>query len=150
MDQIGKGASGILVLVLCWVVGCGSDPGNQVVVEGVWVRQNIPPQRTTAGYLVIRNAGSATALESATTAVAEVTELHRVSAREDVMYMRKVDRLPIPEGGVATLQPGGNHLMLIGLKRDLVPGEKVDILLRFINGQAVTVSAEVKPVGESK
>jgi len=65
------------------------------------------------------------------------------------MQMRKADGITIAAGGMATLQPGGNHLMMIGLKRDLVPGEVIDLTLGFQNGQTTTVRAVVKKVGGS-
>jgi len=128
------------------MLGCGNTVLDQVVVEDVWVRENIAPQKMTAAYLVLRNNGAATALVSAKTNVAQVTELHVVTAQENVMRMRKVERIPIPAGGAATLQPGGNHLMLIGLRRDLVLGEKIDVMLGFENGQTVAVSCVVKTI----
>jgi len=130
----------------CLVVGCGGREG-QVVVEGAWVRENISPQKVTGAYLVLKNNGAATALVSASTNVAEVTELHVMTAQENVMRMRRVARIPIPEGGVTMLQPGGNHLMLIGLRHDLEPGEKIDLTLEFEQGQVVDVQAEVRKVG---
>jgi copper(I)-binding protein len=128
------------------VMGCG-DGGGRVEVEDVWIRENIGGQKITAGYLVLSNGGEATALVSANTDVAEVTELHVVTAQNNVMQMRKVEGIPISAHGMATLQPGGNHLMLIGLKRDLVVGEEIGVTLRFENGQTTTVKAVVKEVG---
>jgi copper(I)-binding protein len=150
----GKGKGGLMASLFCLLgivainfLGCGeTELERRVVVEGVWVRENIPPQKITAAYLVLRNAGPATALVSAKTDVAEVTELHVMTARENVMRMRKAEGIPIPAGGVATLQPGGNHLMLIGLVRDLVLGETIDLTLGFGNGQTVVVQAVVRAI----
>lgn len=143
----------VFCLMIVWIQvgiwGCGESSSRRVIVEDVWVRENIPPQKITAGYLVLRNEGEMTALVSARADVAEVTELHVMTARENVMQMRKADGITIAAGGMATLQPGGNHLMMIGLKRDLVPGEVIDLTLGFQNGQTTTVRAVVKKVGGS-
>lgn len=128
------------------VLGCG-DGGQGVVVEEAWVRENIAPLEVTAGYLVVRNGGEATALVSAKTDVAAVTELHVMTVQDDVMRMRKVAEIPIPEHGVTALEPGGSHLMLIGLTRDLVVGEEIGLVLEFANGQTIEVKAVVKEVG---
>ena len=37
--------------------------------------------------------------------------------------------LPIPAGGKLVLQPGGNHLMITGLKQHPRPGDKVKMTL---------------------
>lgn len=124
-------------------VGCSDRNISSVTVKNAWVRQNIPPQTMTAAYLAIHNEGMATALISASTPVAEVAEIHVMTTDGNIMRMKKIDRLPIPEDGSATLQPGGNHLMLIGLRRDLAPGDSIALTLTFANGYAQEVRAPV-------
>ncbi|MFM8338653.1 MAG: copper chaperone PCu(A)C, partial [Fluviibacter sp.] len=45
------------------------------------------------------------------------------------------------------LKPGGYHVMLIDLKRPLVPGEKLPIKLMFEKAGEVTVEAKIKDKG---
>ena len=61
-----------------------------------------------------------------------------------VMGMRQIERLEIPAGGTVELKPGGYHIMLIGLTRELVVGEKIDITLKFEKAGDVKVTAEVR------
>lgn len=75
--------------------------------------------------------------------MAEAAEIHVMTTDGNMMQKKKIDRLPIPANGSATLQPGGNHLMLIGLKRDLAPGDSLALTLAFANGQTQTVRAHV-------
>ena len=124
-------------------MGCGDQGAVSLTIKNARVRENIPSQRITAAYVSIHNRGPATALISASTPVAEVTEIHVMTTDGKMMRMKKIDRLPIPTNGSATLQPGGNHLMLIGLKRDLAPGDSLALTLAFANGQAQTVRAHV-------
>ncbi len=131
-----------LVLILLGV-GCSDRDISSVTVKNAWVRQNIPPQSMTAAYLAIHNEGMATALISASTPATEVAEIHVMTTDGNIMRMKKIDRLPIPEDGSATLQPGGNHLMLIGLRRDLAPGDSIALTLTFANGYAQEVRAPV-------
>ena len=42
------------------------------------------------------------------------------------------------------LKPGSYHIMLIGLTRELVAGEKIDITLKFEKAGDVKVTAEVR------
>ena len=124
-------------------MGCSDRDISSVTIKNAWVRQNIPPQTMTAAYLAIHNEGMATALISASTPVAEVAEIHVMTIDGNIMRMKKIDRLPIPEDGSATLQPGGNHLMLIGLRRDLAAGDSLALTLSFANGQVRTLRAPV-------
>jgi len=96
--------------------------------------------------MAIHNTGPLTALTSASTPVADITEFHVMTHDGNIMRMKKIDRLPIPANGSATLQPGGNHLMLIGLKHDLTPGESLALTLTFANGHQQTVQALITPI----
>lgn len=131
-----------LILILLGL-GCSDRDISSVSIKNAWVRQNIPPQKMTAAYLAVHNRGAATALISASTPVAEVAEIHVMTTDGNIMRMKKIDRLPIPRDGSATLQPGGNHLMLIGLRRDLAPGDSLALTLTFANGYAQTLRAPV-------
>jgi copper(I)-binding protein len=50
----------------------------------------------------------------------------------------------VPAKGKTELKPGGYHIMLLGLKQDLKPGEKVPVTLKFERGGEVRVEAVVK------
>ena len=52
--------------------------------------------------------------------------------------------IEVPAGGQVELKPGGYHVMLIGLMRDLSDGEKFPLTLQFEKGGEVTVEAEVR------
>ena len=136
----------VFICVHLWLLlgmGCSDRDISSVTVKNAWVRQNIPPQTMTAAYLFIHNQGTATALISASTPAAEVAEIHVMTTDGNIMRMKKIDRLPIQENGSATLQPGGNHLMIIGLRRDLAPGDSLALTLTFANGQVQTLRAPV-------
>lgn len=52
--------------------------------------------------------------------------------------------LEVPAKGQVELKPGGYHVMLIGVKRDLKVGDKFSLELQFEKSGAITVEAEVK------
>lgn len=47
----------------------------------------------------------------------------------------------VPTGQRHRLEPGGLHIMLIGLTRDIKAGETVPVELEFSNGETVGASA---------
>jgi copper(I)-binding protein len=61
-----------------------------------------------------------------------------------MLGMQRVDRVEIPAGGTVELKPGGYHIMLIGLTRELQVGEQIEITLTFEKAGEVTVTAEVR------
>jgi copper(I)-binding protein len=61
-----------------------------------------------------------------------------------MMGMEPVARLEIPAGGTVQLAPGGYHIMLIGLTKDLNVGDTVQVTLKFEKAGDVTVTAQVR------
>ena len=58
--------------------------------------------------------------------------------------MRQVKQIDIPAHGDTVLQPGGLHVMLIGLKGELKPGDNVAVTLVFEDGSKKLVEAQVR------
>jgi hypothetical protein len=65
----------------------------------------------------------------------------------NIMRMRKEDSLPLPAGKSVSIEPGGLHIMLIGLKQPLVEGETFPMHLTFekAGGIDITVHVQGKP-----
>ena len=101
-----------------------------------------------AGYLTIANHGTAPdRLLSASSPAAGRLELHTHIREGDVMRMREVPSIEIPPGRTVTFQPGGLHLMMIGLKQPLRQGETVPVTLRFERTGEVQVALAVLAAG---
>lgn len=130
-----------------------AETGAAIAVLDPWVRVAIRPENAdvaeappvnSAGYLVLRNAGpDADAIVAVETEVADTAELHSVSMDDGVMRMRPVDSVAVAAGGQAVLEPGGYHIMLIGIRRALEEGDTVPLTLRLRSGKAVEVRAPV-------
>jgi periplasmic copper chaperone A len=118
---------------------------SQIAVGNAWVQAMPPSQNTSAAYMTIKNNSSKEAfLVSASSDIASAVELHHMSETGSMMNMSQVPYILVPAGGEATLQPGGYHIMLIGLKRPLHQGDIVPITLHFKDGSTVMVAAPVK------
>jgi copper(I)-binding protein len=98
-----------------------------------------------AAYMTIRNtSGEPDRLIKAQSDVAKTVELHTVIQENGVMQMRPVEAIDVPANGEAVLKPGGFHVMLIDLTRDLKPGDKVDVTLQFERAGTLKVPADVR------
>lgn len=60
---------------------------------------------------------------------AEMLELHEVTSAGVMQPI--AGEVVIPAGGTFELAPGGNHIMLMGLSRDLKAGDSVELTLNF-------------------
>jgi copper(I)-binding protein len=100
------------------------------------------------GFLTIRNTGAAPdKLVSASSPAAGRMELHTHIRDGDVMRMRPVADIPVPANGEVTLQPGGLHLMLIGLTQPMNAGQSIPVTLRFERAGEVTIQLAVQAAG---
>lgn len=110
-----------------------------------WIRGSVPGQKNGAGYLVIDNKSSQPgALVSIDSDRADRIELHTIVREDGVAKMREVQEIPVPANGSVTLQPGGYHVMFIGLTQPFKEGESVPVKLNFANGQSAEVTFAVK------
>jgi len=117
---------------------------GELRIEGAWAWP-ATAGGTAAIYLTVVNGGHmADALVAAHSEVAQAVEFHEMRMEGDVMHMQPVSQLEVPAHGQIALQPGDGHLMLIGLKRDLAPGDQFPLGLRFASGIEVTIMVEVR------
>lgn len=123
-----------------------------IVLEKAWVRRAVamtdakPGAPATAGaYVTVLNRGKTPdALISATADVAERVEVHETRNMSGMMMMEKVAKVELAPGARVELKPGSYHLMLIGLKRTLAPGQTVTLSLEFERAGRITTRAEVR------
>lgn len=98
-----------------------------------------------AVYVTVTNRGaSPDALVGAATDAATRVELHETVLEGGVMKMRFLPRFELPAGGRLEMKPGGHHLMLLGLTRDLAPGDTVRLTLTFERAGRLSVDAPVR------
>lgn len=107
--------------------------------------------KAAAGYMVIANSGSADdRLLSVETPVAASAMLHlSATSPEGVATMRHVPELVIPAGDVAVLEPGGYHIMLMGLTGALPEGGMIPATLTFEKAGKVQIEFMVDPPGST-
>ena len=95
-------------------------------------------------FLMHNNADADDRLVAAATDVADRVELHTHVETDGVMRMVEIEGgIPLPAGAMHALERGGDHVMLLGLTRDLVPGDVVTVTLTFESGTTLTVEAPV-------
>jgi periplasmic copper chaperone A len=121
--------------------------GGVLDVEDAYASAVPPGQPNSAVFMRIVNRGVASrGLVSGKSDAADVVELHSHTMDEGMMRMRRIERIEIPGQGAVSLEPGGLHLMLIGLKRDLVPGDTLDLTLYLDDGTDLEVKVPVRAV----
>jgi len=115
-------------------------------IDHPWARPTQPGQQNGAVYLktVVNRGKDGDRLVRASTPVAERVELHTMSMDGNVMRMREVADIPVPAGQTVKLEPGGLHLMLMGLKQPLKLGDTFPVTLEFERGGRTEVKVWVQ------
>jgi hypothetical protein len=120
---------------------------SHIEVSDSYVRGLPPGQLNTAAFLTILNdTTDDISLVGVNSTVAKGVEIHRHSHSNGVMQMRQVKAVDIASGDQFMFSPGGYHIMLIGLQRPLIHGDKVDLELVFSSGAKVMLTTVVRSV----
>lgn len=102
--------------------------GN-LVISGAYARESNGDE--AAIYLTVSDFGVADRLLGATSDAAGDAQIHENRVDGATASMHPLDGLDIPAGGYVELKPGGFHVMLLGLRRPLKPGDIVPVTLEF-------------------
>ena len=117
---------------------------GDLLIERPWARPLPAVSKNGAVYMILSNGGTSTdSLVSASTPVAERAEIHTHIHENGMMMMRQVQKIELPGGGRAVLEPGGLHLMLIGINSPMTEGKEFPVTLRFEHAGQVEVTVRV-------
>ena len=108
----------------------GAYAADAITIERATARPTFVSNGLSAAYLVLRNT-SATPdrVVAVRTPIAVAAEIHQSIKDGEIMRMRAVPALEIAAGATVTLEPGGLHVMLIGIKEPLKEGQTFPLTL---------------------
>ena len=137
-------------------MGGGATPGSgggmamtTIAVKDAFARATT---NDVAGvFMTITNSGAADRLIAAKidSAIAGVVEVHETVTQGSTSKMQKVEGIDIPANGTAELKPGGYHVMLLNVKREIKAGETLELTLVFQKAGEIKVKANVVEMGAS-
>jgi copper(I)-binding protein len=139
-------------VVLTGMLSCGAVAADSVTTANAWVRATVPGQTVAGAYLDITSRARAVLIGVASP-VAEKAELHTMTTDGGVMRMRAVGKIELPARQTVSLKPGGYHIMLINIRRELKAGEHIPLTLVMQDGKSaqatLTLSAEVRGIAQA-
>lgn len=117
----------------------------QLSVEEAWIKAADEGMTGAFGVLVNDGDRDLVVTGASSDAAADV-ELHEMAPGENgATVMQEVDGgFTVPAGGQVTLEPGGNHLMLMGLTGPVRPGDTVTFELKLEDGSLIEFEAPAK------
>jgi len=108
-----------------------------VDAHNVWARASVQGQQASGAFMQL-TAREPLRLVGVETPVAASGEIHEMKMEGDVMRMRQIDGLDLPQGQMVELKPGGYHLMFQQLKAPLQDGSEVPMTLVFTDAKGET------------
>lgn len=119
---------------------------GEIRIGHPYARPTMPGQTSAGAYLTLENVGKDTdTLLSIASPAAKSAEIHTMSMDGNVMRMREVRGIELKPAAKVEMKPGhGYHIMLLGIKEQLKPGDKIPLTLTFEKSGKTEVSAWVE------
>lgn len=116
-----------------------------VTMSDAFLKGMLPGQAVGGGFVTIANGADADdRLVSAASPAADHVEIHEMKMENDVMKMRPLkDGVVVPAGGRVALEPGGLHMMFMGVKTPFRAGDTIPVTLTFEKAGSVEVQFPV-------
>ena len=132
-----------IIALIVLASACNTAPG-EITVSSPWTRSGLEGENS-AVYFEIAGGSYPDTLLSASSGIANEVIIHKsIMDEEGTMRMEHQENVPIPAGEMVKFEPGGLHIMLIGLHQDLVMDELIELKLLFENTGEVIIHAPVK------
>ena len=136
------------LLLLIWMAtlflsACSAPEG--ITVREAWIRATKTGENGAVYFVLVNDSTEQEELIGASSDLADAVEIHKSSlvAGTDVMQMNPVSSVALASGSEVTFEPGGLHVMLVGLKKELQVGDVIKLTLHFKKHADVPVNVSV-------
>lgn len=116
-----------------------------ITVKDAWARPGAKNANSALYFVVQNNDGKADTILGAKSKFAEIVEVHESFKRDnDRMGMRQVKFVAVPANSKLEFKPGGFHVMLINLFKDIKAGTSLEATVNFKFAGKIKVKAVVR------
>lgn len=137
-------ATGILAAIS--IPGCHAGSDDETRILNPRTTATPPNAVVAAAYMDIVSA-QGDRLTGASTPAAERVEIHESRLQDGVARMRPLQDVALAPGQRFSLQPGGVHFMIIGLKQPLVADTRIPFTLHFERAGEMPIELAVSAAG---
>jgi hypothetical protein len=144
-------AAGALALAGCSTAASTSSDDSMasaattLTTSDTWVKA-IDSGMTAAFGIVENPTDHDITIVSATSSASDMAELHEtLENNAGDMVMQPIDGgFVVPAGGMLMLEPGGNHIMIMGVTDPILAGDDVTLTLTLDDGSTLEFTAPAK------
>ncbi|MBI4760656.1 MAG: copper chaperone PCu(A)C [Chloroflexota bacterium] len=115
-----------------------------IEVRDAWARSSTQGMNSAVYFVIENHNAQADELIGAESDAAEAVEIHESKMEGDMMMMSHAEAVILEPSTAVEFKPGGYHVMLIRLTRDLKAGDEVEITLHFKSSPDLTLKVTVK------
>lgn len=127
------------------IVSIAAVFGADVEIDEAYAMASIPNVPNSAAFFTVKNnSDKDIAITSANSDIAEKNELHTHIKENKMIKMMKIEKLVVPAKSSLELKSGGEHIMLMGLKKELKAGDEINLELSFSDGDKKNIKVAVK------
>lgn len=121
-----------IALAALGLFAAGSALAGELSVTNAWSRSTPPGVTIGVAYFTLKNdTGKSDRLLKISSPIASKVQVHRTEILDGLARMREVAVLHVDAGQTLEFAPNGMHVMLMGLKKPLVEGQKFELELQF-------------------
>lgn len=123
-----------------------ASAADSLTLDDPWIKAATVEDGMTAVFGELVNDGDEeVTVVAASHEDADTVELHEVTTQGVDAGMREREGgFPVPANGALPLEPGGDHIMLMGLTADLEPGAESTVTVELSDGSTTRFTAVVK------
>ena len=123
---------------------------SEIEISNQHIRATPPHAKNSAAFFTMTNhTDKHIKLVAVNSDIAEYVQLHSNINEDGMMKMRQVNTIMINANSSVSLQPGGYHVMFLGLKSDLTEGQSIALTLYFDNGEEIEIDTPVQKINMS-
>lgn len=117
---------------------------SDISIDKIYAKESTKNATVGAVFMNIQNnLGADIKLIGVNSSVCDKAEIHTHKMVDGMKMMTQIDSIDIPAASTVELKPDGLHIMLMGLKKQLVNGDEVDLELQFDTGMVVNLKVDV-------
>ncbi len=129
-----------LLLLLLFASSLKSSD-HDLVFHGAYSFETFSNKGAAAAYVsIFNNSKRDIIINSLKSEIAQKVEIHNIVIENEIVKMRKIEKLLVKAQEAIYMQPGGMHIMLMGLNRKLDDGSSFSIFFATDDN----ISKEVK------
>ncbi len=126
------------------------NPGDDIVIKDQWIRPSAEKMGTALYFTLENNGSEADTLYAVETDIAKMVQIHETYTDGDMMGMREIGKIIVEPGSQVKLEPGGMHIMVMRLKKDINKGDEIEFILHFRKAGEITIIAKAKKSSENE